>query len=315
MGTAPAISVILPTHNRAAQVQQAIQSVLAQTWTDYEVIVVDDGSTDGTEAALGPLAREGRIRYVRQANAGPAAARNHGLRLARGGLITFLDDDDLYEPRKLEAQAAYFSGHPDAVFLHSCFSKFNDAGEDLGVRDTTWFLGWLYPEILAHWGMMIAAPTVMVRRGVLDEVGGFDEELRWAEDPDLWRRIARRHPFHVLPESLVRVRQQSVSVSSDKTRAAAHFHRMLEKAFADDPGLSPAFRRRALAAMYANVCQNLLGEGGPAEMRLARRHALTALRLRPHHWGAWAGLAASFIPGGVRRALAASVRRMRFRRG
>ncbi|MBI3160565.1 MAG: glycosyltransferase family 2 protein [Chloroflexi bacterium] len=312
MRQSPIVSVILPTHNRAALVQHSIRSVLAQTYTDYELIVVDDGSTDGTEAAL---AQDGRLRYVRQANAGPAAARNRGLRLARGELITFLDDDDLYEPEKLAEQVGFFETHPDAMLLHSCFSKFNDAGEDLGVRDTTWFQGWLYPEILAHWGMMMAAPTVMVRRGVLDEVGGFDESLRWAEDPDLWRRIARRYPFHVLPESLVRVRQQAVSVSSDKTRAAGHFRLMLEKAFADDPDLPPAFRRRAMAAMYTNVCHNLLGAGGPAEMRLARRHALTALGLRPSQWGAWAGLGASFIPRGLRAGLAAAFRRLRFRRG
>ncbi len=309
----PTVSVILPTYNRPALVQEAIASVLAQTWTDFECIVIDDGSTADTARALQPLAEAGHIRYTRQENAGLAAARNHGLRLARGALITFLDDDDLYQPEKLAKQVAYFKAHPETQLLHCCFSKFDETGRDLGLRDTTWFQGWLYPEILAHWGMLMATPCVMARRAVFDTVGGFDESFKAAEDLDMWRRIARHAPFHVLPESLVRIRQQAVSMSSDKTHAAAHFQIMLDKAFADDPSLSPALRKRAQAAMYTNVAHNLLGAGGPAEMRLARQHARTALRLRPFSGPAWAGWAASWLPAGWRAGLAGLLRRLRFR--
>lgn len=311
----PVVSVIIPTHNRAALVQEAVKSALAQTFTGIEIVIVDDGSVDGTETALQPLTKTGRVRSIRQANAGPAAARNRGIREARGEWVAFLDDDDLFEPDKIEKQMALAARMPDARFIHSDFRKFNEESPDLGVRDTSWFSGDMYPGILEHWSTLMASPCVMVRRDVLAEVGGFDETMRWAEELDLWRRIARKYPFFHVPEPLTKVRQQAVSLSSDKSRAADPYRIMLEKAFADDPKLDEAFRRRALAAMYTNVSHNLLGEGGATEMRLARGFARTALGYRPLEAGAWAGLAASFIPRGVRGRLAGVVRQLRFRKG
>lgn len=309
----PAVSVIIPTYNRAGMVKEAIASVLAQTWTDFECIVIDDGSPDDTEAVLQPLVAAGHIRYARQANAGLAAARNHGIRLARADCITFLDDDDLYEPHKLARQLAYLRDHPAAMMVHCWFSKFNEEESNLGVRDTSWFRGWVYPEILSHWGMLMAAPCVLLRRAVLAKVGGFDESLQAAEDLDMWRRVARHYEFHLVPESLVRIRQQAVSMSSDKTKAARHFRIMLDKAFADDPQLGARFQRRALAAMYTNVAHNLLGAGGSPEMRVARQHAWTALKMQPLFAGAWSGLAASLLPRRWRAGLAGALRRLRFR--
>lgn len=291
-------------------VQQAIDSVLAQTYANVECIVVDDGSSDATEAALQPLVQAERIRYVRQANAGPSAARNHGLRLARGVYISFLDDDDLYEPHKLARQVEYLDTRPEAMLVHCWFTKFNEHSSDIGLRRTDWFQGWLYPQILAHWGMLMATPCLMFRREVFDAVGVFDESLRAAEDPDMWRRIARKFAFHLVPESLVRIRQQVISTSSDKAMAARHFRIMLDKAFADDPQLSPWMRRQALTAMYVSAAQNLLGEGGPA----ARQHARTALSFQPLALAGWLTLAASLLPRRVRGVLAAAVRRVRFRR-
>src|SRR5690606_40525091 len=117
-GDPPKVSVIIPTFNRAGMVQQAIASVLAQTFASFECIVVDDGSSDDTRTVLQPLVDAGRIRYVHQANAGLSAARNHGLRLARGAYISFLDDDDLYEPHKLARQVAYLDANPEAMLVH-----------------------------------------------------------------------------------------------------------------------------------------------------------------------------------------------------
>ncbi|MCW5873254.1 MAG: glycosyltransferase family 2 protein [Anaerolineales bacterium] len=313
-GDPPKVSVIIPTFNRAGMVQQAIASVLAQTYTDFECIVVDDGSPDDTQASLQPLVAAGRIRYVRQANAGLSAARNHGIRVARGAYITFLDDDDLYEPEKLAQQAAYLDTHPEAMLVHCWFTKFSEEQPDLGLRKPDWFQGWLYPAILSYWRMLMATPCLMLRREVFDVVGSFDESLRAAEDLDMWRRIARHYAFHMVPESLVRIRQQAVSMSSDKTRAAGHFRIMLDKAFTDDPQLSPITRRQALAAMYTSVAQNLLGEGGLQEIRVARQHLRTAIGLQPLAPGAWLTLAASLLPRRLRSVLAGAVRRLRFRR-
>ncbi len=313
-GDAPKVSIIIPTYNRAGMVQQAIASVLAQTYTDFECIVVDDGSPDDTQASLQSLVAAGRIRYVRQANAGLSAARNHGIRVARGAYITFLDDDDLYEPEKLAQQAAYLDAYPAAMLVHCWFTKFSEQEANLGLRKPDWFQGQLYPAILSYWRMLMATPCLMLRREVFDVVGGFDETLRYAEDLDMWRRVARHYSFHIVPASLVRIRQQVTSMSSDKAQSAAHFRTMLEKAFADDPALPAATRRQALAAMYTSVAQNLLGEGGAVEIRIARQHLRTAIGLRPLAPAAWLTFAASLLPRGVRSSLAGAVRRLRFRR-
>lgn len=310
----PTVSVIIPTHNRAALVQQAIASVLAQTYADFECIVVDDGSLDDTRAALQPLIAGARIHYAHQPNAGLSAARNHGLRLARGAYISFLDDDDLYEPQKLARQVEYMTAHPDAMLVHCWFRKFSDQNPDLGLRKTDWFQGWIYPQMLSYWRMLMATPCLMFRRELFDEVGVFDESLRYAEDFDMWRRIARKYPFHLVPESLVRIRQQAVSMSSHKAGSAVHFRTVLEKAFAEDPQLTPRLKARALAAMYTSVAQNLLGEGGRAEIAAARQHLRSALRLQPLASAAWLTLLASLLPRGLRGTLAGVVRRLRFRR-
>lgn len=310
----PKVSVIIPTFNRAGLVQAAIASVAAQTFTDLECIVVDDGSVDDTKAALQPLIASGQIQYVHQSNAGLSAARNHGLRIARGAYISFLDDDDLYEPHKLARQAAYLDANLEAMLVHCWFTKFDEQHPDLGLRKPDWFQGWIYPQMLSYWRMLMATPCLMFRRELFDEVGGFDESLRYAEDFDMWRRIARKYPFHLVPESLVRIRQQAISMSSHKAGSAAHFRTVLEKAFAEDPQLPPRLKAQALAAMYTSVAQNLLGEGGPADIAAARRHLRAAITLRPLAPAAWFTLAASLLPRRLRGALAGAVRRLRFRR-
>jgi glycosyltransferase involved in cell wall biosynthesis len=306
------VSVIIPTYNRADYVLEAIESVLAQTYSDYEIIVVDDGSTDETAAVLRPLAEKGVIRCVYQPNQGESAARNHGIRLARGDYIAFLDSDDLFLPTKLEKQVAFLDAHPDVAFVHSCYSKFDDEGNDLGYRDTSKFAGDVYPQILLDWSVLMAVPCVMVRAEVLDEVGGFDESMRWGPDLDLWRRITRRYPIGVIPEALSKVRVHPGNVSGDKVAAVASFERYLEKAFADDPALDEDFQRRAYAKLYSNVGHNLLAEGDAEQMPLVRRFSCKAIRQYPWQWSAYAGWLGSFLPLGVRDWLLGLWRRFRY---
>ena len=128
----PRVSVIIPTYNRAGYLCESIESVLTQTYTDYEIIVVDDGSTDDTEEVLQLWIADGTIHYVWQENRGESAARNHGIELAIGEYIAFLDSDDLFMPTKLEEQVAYLDNHPEVGMAHSCYSKFGEAGASWG---------------------------------------------------------------------------------------------------------------------------------------------------------------------------------------
>jgi len=308
----PTVSVVIPTRDRAAYLVEALDSVFAQTYPGYEIIVIDDGSTDDTRQILLPYIQQERIRYRYQEPAGVSVARNRGVSLAQAGYIAFLDSDDLFLHTKLEEQMKLFEQDPALGFVHCSFLKFDDQGRDLGVRDTSRFSGRIYPSMLQEWSVLMAMPCMLVRTPVIREVGGFDESMAWAEDLDLWRRIAKKYAVGVVSEPLVRVRVHASSTSYDRGKGSQGFERYLEKAFAEDPGLSPTFKRRAQARMYTKLGQNLLGEGGVQEMKQVRQDCLKALAAWPFQLSAGLGLAASLFPLGIRRGLVTWLRRRRY---
>jgi glycosyltransferase involved in cell wall biosynthesis len=192
----PAVSVVIPVYNGAQWIGHALRSVFAQTYRDFEVIVVDDGSTDDLEGALREWSD--RIVFARQPNAGPAAARNRAIRLAKGDLIAFLDADDEWLPEKLALQVGYFDRYPQTGLLHTA-----TIGDDFEEP-----AGTFAPPVnvfcaLFHTKFFIRTLTVMIPRAVLLETGGFDERREiYVEDWDLWLRIAARHPVGYLPRPL-----------------------------------------------------------------------------------------------------------------
>ncbi len=199
----PEISVIIPTYNRGNLIVEAIESVLAQTYSDFEIIVVDDGSTDDTAAKLQPYLD--RVRYAVQRNRGVAVARNTGIQLAQGEFICFLDSDDLWEPGKLEAQLRFANDHPECALISTEICGFNGEKRALGQNKSASYdirNGLVVEHLL--FGNWIQTSTVMLRRKVLDQVGWFDEDVgQFGEDWLLWMRIASRFPVHFLPEPLV----------------------------------------------------------------------------------------------------------------
>lgn len=311
--SSPAVSVIIPTYNRRGYILETLESVWAQTYPDYEVLVVDDGSTDGTAELLEPYAQAGRLRYISQANQGASAARNHGIRLARGRYLAFLDSDDLCLPERLEKQAACLDAHPEIGLVHSHYAKFDDSGADLGRRDTSWFSGRVYPQILLEWSVLLPPSCVMLRAEALQAAGLFDTSIRWGEDLDLWRRISRRYPFGCVPEVLLRQRVHGGGLSTDKIAAVGSFERYLQKAFSEDPSLGPVFRRRALAKMYANMAHNLLAGGQAGSAALSRQLSWKALGAWPLQASALAGLGGSLLSPSARRRLLTLWRRNRYK--
>ena len=310
----PTVSVVIPTHNRAHYIKETIGSVLAQTYSDYEIIVVDDRSTDNTAEIIQGLSNDKPIRYFSQPCGSAPAARNFGLQQAQGKYIAFLDSDDLFMPEKLAKQVAFLDEHASVAFVHAGYEKFSDQGEDLGYRDTSRISGNYYIQMLLDWSVLIATPCVLVRKTVLDEVGDFDEQMRAAEDLDLWRRIAQRYEIGVIPEMLCRVRVHPGSLSTGKVKAAASFERYLDKAFKDDPSLSMGFRRRAFARLYSNLGHNILAEGRAEEMPFVRKFSAQAIRQWPLQWSAYLGFFGSFISLGLRDRLLIIWRRFRYNR-
>jgi glycosyltransferase involved in cell wall biosynthesis len=210
----PAVSVITPAYNAVAFIGQTIESVRAQTFEDWELVIVDDGSTDGTTDLIEEYQdRDGRIRLLHQANAGPSAARNHAMREARGEFFAFLDSDDTWDPEYLARQLALFSEYPD-THLVTGVARYRGGPHD-GRPMRTPVEG--YPVLTLR--DIIADDTAVFimtvfRRLVFETIGGLDEAQWRSEDYDFWLRAAtagfvfRRNP---LPLGHYRVRQGSLS--------------------------------------------------------------------------------------------------------
>jgi Glycosyl transferase family 2 len=207
----PHVSVVIPTYQRAALVEAAVASVVEQSFRDFELIVVDDGSTDDTERTLAPYA--GALRYERREHRGAAAARNAGLSLARGELVAFLDSDNLWLRDHLAVLAAILRERPAAVLASTC-PGFITAGRaspaDAVVSDPL-------PRLLA--ANFVGSPScIAVRRDALASIGGFDEGLRVAEDVDAWLRLALEGPFAFLRRRTVVLRRSPDSLLASGRR-------------------------------------------------------------------------------------------------
>lgn len=240
------VSVIIPTFNRRALVREAVASVCVQHDTEFEIVVVDDGSTDDTGAAL-ENEFGARLRIIRTANRGVAAARNLGVASSRGELIAFLDSDDLWLPDKLRTQVRFFREHPEAEICQT---------EEIWIRNGVRVnpcahhrkpSGDIFAPSLRR--CLVSPSAVMLRRALFERAGGFDEALPVCEDYDLWLRIARHTPVWLVAKPLVMKRGGHADQLSrrfwgmDRFRVAA-LVRLLEHG-----DLSPAQRFATLTVL------------------------------------------------------------------
>ncbi len=218
----PRVSAIITTHNRSRLLPRAVESVLAQTFKDFELIVVDDASTDATPEVL--TRYEGLCRTIRvETSKGANHARNVGLSHARGELVAYLDDDDRWLPRKLELQASVFERSPGAALVGSWFRM---DGEVREVPEDVGYAALLKDNVLGGFSMC------MFPRGLAGEVGGMDETLRNAQDWDLWLKLARRGRTFCVPECLVEYstcEPERISLRRDGTAHYESYRRVVER--------------------------------------------------------------------------------------
>ena len=306
------ISVVIPSYNRQDYILEALESVFVQSYSNVEIIVVDDGSDDQTIEMLNPLAKAKRLSLLDLKHVGVSAARNRGVEKAQGKYIAFLDSDDLFHPEKLTKQMLLFERKPHLGFVHSNFAKFDDHGKDLGIRDMSKLRGQAYPWILQEWSALIPPSTLLIPKEIFKEVGGFDESIAWGEDVDLYFRVASHYEIDMVPETLTRIRVHAASASAAKIGSAESFHKVLEKAVSADPKLSGPFVRKAFSKLYVNKSQNILGEGNSADMQVARRLAFKAIGYRPLEFAAWLALLGASMPKGLRKKLVSIIRRIRY---
>lgn len=290
----PEVSIIIPAFNAKRYLRETLESVLAQTHPSFEVIAVDDGSTDATPEVLGEYA--GRIRVLRQANAGRAAACNAGARMAEAEWLAFIDADDLWSPEKLEIQlrncAQFAISHTNSYF-------FGENCQEVTKTDITpQYGGWVLDRLLV--GNFITTSTVMLRRDVYFEFGGFDRGYYFAEDWPLWLRVCAKYELGYVAQPLGRYRVHAASKTMRVPQMHADALRILEEAFAEggvarDLG---RLRRTAFGMAYLTSSHYAATVG---DWRFAASCAARSLLYRPLVVRAWKNLIkAGVMPLGVK---------------
>lgn len=246
----PTVSIIIPNYNHARYLPDAINSVLSQTYTNYEIIVVDDGSTDDSREVASKFGD--KIQYIHQDNAGLSAARNTGIRASNGGFIGVLDADDMYEPDFIGTLVGMLESQPDADGIY-CGYRFvdhlNHPLPQVEARDVP-------PEKL-FWaladGNFLVPESMFVRRYCYDKAGLFDTSLRALEDLDMWLRITRQFRIIHTTRVLTRHRILPGSMSTDPTRQFKNRLNLVKKHFGDEPAPGGAWsgdQRRAYGRAY-----------------------------------------------------------------
>ena len=270
------VSVIMPAYNSARYIAESVRSVQAQTFGGWELIVVDDGSTDDTAAVVRDLAEaDSRVRLVARPNGGQAAARNTGLREARGRLVAFLDSDDLWLPEKLSAQLAVLEEkRVDLVYTDGYI--FSDGGAEVAEERFYILPGEARgPEMFRtlFTANRIGTLSVLVRRSALDAVGLFDEDRAYqnCEDYDLWMRLAKWGAgFYGMTEKLMRYRRHAAATTYSASKLLAPMLAVILK-HAPDPALDPALARERVRGLYRDLIAALVSEGRVEEARARMR--------------------------------------------
>ncbi len=338
------VSIIIPTYNRAYCLGRTIDSVIAQTHTDWEALIIDDGSTDETRRFIADTyGHDPRVRYIYQTNGGVSNARNTGIRECRGDYVAFLDSDDIWKPWKLAVQLEGLRRHPEAGmiwtdmkavdpdgtvtnprYLKTLYSAyrffeletlftsheaFDHASLPDSERPATLFAGDIYVSMIM--GSLVHTSTVLMRKDRLDQVGGFDESLKLSgEDYDFHLRTCKYGPVALLDVASIRYQTGRTDHLSNRSDATArNFLATLEKAIADDRGkgrLPAASIRRILAEAHGWLAEEEFKLDRSSE---ARSHAIQSLMRRPIQPRLVAMVGMTTLPQSLREALKNRYRR------
>lgn len=245
----PMISAIVPTYNRAEVLPIALNSILAQTYKDFEVIVVDDGSTDSTGAVLKPYLERPNFKYIFQENKKQAAARNRGISEASGKYIAFLDSDDFWYPKKLELQLRILEDNPEIGMVSSNQLLFDPEGIKIGIRYPNFASQNVYRDLLLR-KFYCSVQACLVRLQVFESIGLFDESLGDSlEDWELSLRIARVYSIHLMPEPLVGRKITTDSNSEYAIKRCRNHRKILDRYLTPD-SLDGNFIRRVWRHAY-----------------------------------------------------------------
>ena len=227
------VSVIVPAYNAMTYLSKTIDSVLEQTFTDFEVIIVYDGSSDDIEKWVDTIT-DNRVRLIHQINQGASIARNNGIAHAKGDYIAFLDSDDLWEPTKLEKQVNCLDNNPDTGLVYSWISSIDANGNYRGKIYASHTEGSVWEKLIEN-NIVRSCSAAIVRRECFEKLGVFDTSLKFAEDWEMWIRIASSYSFAVIKEPLVYYRHHSNNKSKNYIKKVDNFRIIIEKSFQSVP--------------------------------------------------------------------------------
>jgi glycosyltransferase involved in cell wall biosynthesis len=276
----PKVDVIIPAYNAEKYLATALDSVLAQSFEDWRIVLVDDGSSDATAAVVAPYVERlgSRISFIQQPNLGVSAARNTAIRNSSGEFLALLDADDVWLPDRLLESLKSFDGRPQIGLTYGFNTRIGPDGTviDTFDRRQRHGEGWIAPYLYMR-RIDLPAPTITFRRQCIEEVGVFDETLRVTEDRDLWLRIASRYQVALVPKVLALYRTSPDSATTDPDRMLRSQLQFIEKHYGS-PGCGWLARRAALSQIYRQRAEAL---GHRGQLCVALTSSLRALALDP----------------------------------
>lgn len=280
------VSVIIPTYNRENLIKKALDSVEAQTYPDYEVVVIDDGSTDHTREVVESYGE--KVHYFYQENQGIAGARNAGIKRSSGEYIAFLDSDDYWLPEKLERQMALFGEHPEYGMVASCCASVRLDGRFRG-KNRPGKSGWILRDLFNK--NFIRTSSAVIKKVCLEKVGLFDEALSECEEYDLWLRIAAQYPIGFINESLAVYVDNPEGVSTDSLAGRLLRLQVLEKNYLKKKIPEKMYHRR-IADTCHYIGRHYLKKGDKPEGRyyLERAQRLAPFYVKNYFYLGWSYL-------------------------
>jgi hypothetical protein len=312
-----AVSIIMPTYDRLEFLRPAVDSVLAQTFEDWDLIIADDGSSEPTRAYLRTLALRPRVKVIWLEHTGnPGAVRNAAIREAGGEYIAFMDSDDLWMPTKLERQMSAMRAHLDCRWSCTGSMLIDASGgfKPLGYEQRIRYRGAVLEHLLVH-AMDIWTPAVVVERRLLAQVGGFNEELRLFEDYDLWLRLASQSEIHPIDEPLICVRRshdRHYTAEDGAVSMAACRHKSLQSL---RPFVMDSRLRSLVGRAHARSVLDLANLQATTDRLGAAKTVLSSLTWSWRYGQWWAGLPRTVLRLLAPRALIGLYRRARSAKG
>ena len=287
----PLVSIITPTYEREDFIEEAVNSALGQTYKNIELLVIDDGSTDGTVDKLKQYESDPRFNYFYQDNQGQSTARNKGLSIAKGEFVCFLDSDNHWAKNKIEESLKLFEIYPDTDIVYANVTLIDEHGTEISTENMTRHSGNISKYLLRD--NCVSFNTAMVRKKSIDEISGFDSTLRRADDYDFWLRLSAKNKFLYVPQYWAYYRVMENQISSNKDARFEANELIMNKFISkSEHQLKSKDINQSRAYFYNRRGRYYGSEGRTFE---AIRDFIKAIRLYPSFKGAWRGLFKLFM--------------------